>query len=273
MSTDSSTLRRGIEVLMALQQGTIEGGWGNNKIAEFLGADKSQISRTLKVLVQTGLVERDARTRVYRLGSGAYSIGMRAADQHLMRIGAPIVRQVVRVTEMRSFLVVREGSEVLTIWSDQPANSRPIINSIGMTYSIAQTETGRALLYAHERQDILEVIRHARGASTDQAWQEEFLRRVANDRRNGFSFGEVTDGSARIVAVPIWDTGRKVVAAIAVSSPDLEDRSAVTQVARVLLRASADLTARLTAEYRSGASITVVPYRGWPRKPLPSSPR
>lgn len=272
MNNDSSTLRRGIEVLTVLQRASSSNGLGNNRIADFLGVDKSQVSRTLKVLLEAGLVERDDDTRTYRLGPAAYTIGMRAADQPLMRMAAWAIREVVRVSQKRAFLVVREQSSVVTVWSDQPVDSTPVINSIGMVYSVAQFETGRALLYAASREEIHDVLRHDPGAPDSEEWRDEFVRRVALDRASGYSYGVFEDGSAGLVAVPVWGIGRSVVAAIGVSSPALRDEAELLPVVRVLLAAATGLTARLSAESRPGLPARAVPYRGWPRPPCPSKP-
>lgn len=264
---DLSTLRRGIEILQVLQQWTWREdvrGWGNNRIAEYLGADKSQVSRTLKVLIEAGFVERDEETRTYRLGPGIYSLGMRAGDQHLMRIGSAVVRRVVSLTGSRVFLVVRRGASAVTVWSDQPAHVRPIIDSIGMVYPVASTETGRALLYGSTADDIRQIL----GDGTrDNQRVEEFILRVGREREAGYSYGVLPDDSAGVVAVPIWTSRRKVIAALGAASPELAQKENVTPVARVLLAAAAELTRHQTAELRADVAVSAVPYQGWPDQP------
>lgn len=264
---DLSTLRRGIEILEILQQWTWREdvrGWGNNRIAEYLGADKSQVSRTLKVLVEAGWVERDDETRTYRLGPGIYSLGMRAADQHLMRVGSGVVRRAVQLTGCRVFLVVRQGAGVTTVWSDQPADVRPIVDSIGMVYPVASTETGRALLFASRADEIRAIL----GDGTrDDARVEEFIRQVERDRSLGYSHGVVPGTTAGVVAVPIWTTGRKIIAALGATRDGLDQKEAAVPVARVLLSAAAEVTRHVTAELRAEVAVSAVPYQGWPEQP------
>ncbi|MBA3366523.1 MAG: helix-turn-helix domain-containing protein, partial [Actinobacteria bacterium] len=65
----ATSLRRGLAILFALEgEASQNGGLGVTRIAELVGREKSQISRSLKILAQYGLVERDAETRGYRLG-------------------------------------------------------------------------------------------------------------------------------------------------------------------------------------------------------------
>lgn len=268
MRRDSTTLRRGIEILMVLQRAaTVEAnrGWRNQRIADFLGLDKSQVSRTLSVLQDAGLVVRDPELRTYRLSSQVFSLGMRAGDQQLMRMGAPVIREVVRVTRRRSYLVVRDDIVAVTVWSDQPPEQQPVINSIGMTYSIAETETGRALLYATADDEAIDIVKRADGWAPER--HAGFLSSLRADRANGFSLNtSPTDDIVRL-AVPVWSTHRKVVAAIGTAWAGEPTRQQVMATVRVLLSASADLTAQLTAAYRNGSSIVAVPYRGYPRRP------
>lgn len=264
---DLSTLRRGIEILEVLQQWAWcedAHGWGNNRIADYLGADKSQVSRTLKVLTEAGWVERDPERKTYRLGPAIYSLGMRAADQPLMRVGAQVVRRAVAMTGCRVFLVVRRGDRAVTVWSDQPPEVQPVVASIGMMYPVAGTETGRALLYGSSPDEIREILGYS---GLDEPALDRFVARVRQDRDAGHSYGVLDDRSCGIVAVPIWTTGRKVVATLGAASPVLVDPANVAPVARTLLAAAAEITRQHTAAARAEVGVSAVPYQGWPARP------
>ncbi|GAA4402355.1 IclR family transcriptional regulator [Tsukamurella soli] len=258
---DLSTLRRGIEILKVLQQAshTGDGPIGNNRIAAIIGADKSQISRALRILVDSGLVTRDPTSRGYVLGSAAYSLGMRAADQELMRCGSVVIREVVRATGFRGYLVIRSHTEAITLWSEQPATMQVPINSMGMAYPVADSETGRALLFGSSDAEIRSVVAGDRLCDVDR-----LVHRVRADRREGFAWrgGEGIEGG---VAVPVWSTRRSVAAAIGVASPELAERSQIFPAVRVLTAAAADLTEKITRQDRW--AVKSVPYFGWPRSP------
>ena len=53
------------------------------RIAELVGREKSQVSRTLQVLSEDGLVDRDPDTRAYRLGWRLFALAARAGDSRL----------------------------------------------------------------------------------------------------------------------------------------------------------------------------------------------
>ena len=65
-----TSTRRSLEVLLSLgsDAAIARGGLGVTRIAEMLGREKSQVSRTLKTLADFGLVDRDPDTLAYRLG-------------------------------------------------------------------------------------------------------------------------------------------------------------------------------------------------------------
>ncbi|WP_051792208.1 IclR family transcriptional regulator [Amycolatopsis jejuensis] len=270
---DLSTLRRGLDILNLLRRAAWRddiNGWGNNRIAEALGADKSQVSRALKVLAESGLVVRDEETRTYRLGWAIYSLGMRAADQHLMRLGSVVVRKAVSMTGARVFLVVREGVQTVTIWSDAPSHVRPIVDSIGMTYPVVATDTGRALLYGSDAYAIQEIIKES---GLDEARGAAFAQQVARDKQAGFSQGVLSDQRGAVAAVPVWSTGHRVVASLGATSPTMADQQELTATVRVLLSAAAELTRHLTAEMRAEVAVSAVPYQGWPALPEESKAR
>jgi hypothetical protein len=57
-----------------------------------VGRERSQISRMLKSLVATGLVEQDPETRAYRLGWPVYALTARAGGQRLLRRDDTVLR-------------------------------------------------------------------------------------------------------------------------------------------------------------------------------------
>jgi IclR family transcriptional regulator, KDG regulon repressor len=65
-----TNLRRELAILTVLggEEAVEEGGLGVIRIADLIGREKSQVSRTLKVLAESGFVDRDAETLQYRLG-------------------------------------------------------------------------------------------------------------------------------------------------------------------------------------------------------------
>lgn len=269
MSVALSTLRRGLEIVSLLHTpnpGPDFGGWSNSQISERLGLDKSQVSRTLQVLEELGYVKRFGDGRTYGLGLPLFGIGMRAVDQDLLRAGSVVVREIVRLTRSRAYLVVRDGMSVVTLWSDQPPEVRPRVHSIGMSFPIGIAETGRALLYNASPEEISEVTRDM--AERGLGHGDQLAHQIALDRAAGYSWRRASDESG--IAVPVWgsnDSG--IIASLGCSSQSLTDRAPATSAADLLITAAADLSKRAS---RSGQPARKtpsdsVPYSGWPNSP------
>src|SRR5262249_54062089 len=95
MGEDGSTsLARAIAVLMVLGSGECTGGEGLGvvEIARLVGKEKTQVSRTLKALVEAGLVIRDAESLRYRLGWRLFTLAATAADQQLLALTPHVLR-------------------------------------------------------------------------------------------------------------------------------------------------------------------------------------
>src|SRR5215210_7359359 len=90
-----SGLRRGLAALEALAQadGAGEAGLGVNALAQRLGIDKSQASRTLRALADAGLAERDPATRAFRLGPRVFAYAAVVSERRLLRAAPPVLTQ------------------------------------------------------------------------------------------------------------------------------------------------------------------------------------
>ena len=88
-----------------------------------MGSDKSQVSRTLKILAEYGLVDRDPATRAYRLGWSLFALAAQAGDTQLLAAAEPVVKELGRTLGERTHLSVLQGTEVLTLLSESPEHA------------------------------------------------------------------------------------------------------------------------------------------------------
>ncbi|MEV5483324.1 MULTISPECIES: helix-turn-helix domain-containing protein [Streptomyces] len=80
MSNDSlSSVKRALEVLRALGQGPMR----VQAMAHAIGREKTQVSRTLKVLAEEGFAVRDPETMEYRLGWQFFALAAAAEENPL----------------------------------------------------------------------------------------------------------------------------------------------------------------------------------------------
>src|SRR5262245_39235700 len=118
-------VRRSTAILLALasDEALEAGGLGVKRLADLTGNDISRISRTLDVLAESRLVERDPANLGYRLGWRFFALAARAGDLQLRLLAPRFVRQLTDEFGERAFLSVLDGREVLTVVSESPTHT------------------------------------------------------------------------------------------------------------------------------------------------------
>ncbi len=222
---DATSLRRGLAVLFALedvQQGD-GAGLGVTQLATTLGYDKSQVSRTLRVLHEHGLVDRDAGTKAYRLGPRILSMAGRSSLAALLTAADPLLKGLARGLGERTHLSVLQGSEVLTLLSESPQRAVEATGWVGMTVPIHCTSSGRALLFDHGRDELDSLVTNAdlrRLGPNAPTTVDELHRRLVVARGRGFALvDEEFEEGLVAAAAPVRDLRSRVVAAVNVSAP------------------------------------------------------
>src|SRR5207247_200036 len=129
-------LERGLAVLLALEGGD---ELGVTRIAELVGREKSQVSRTLRVLADHGLVERDGESLAYRLGWRVFALAAAAVDERLAAAAPPRLRALVRTLEEAAHLSVLQGEGVVTVLSEPPLHAVHAVDWIGRVVPAACT--------------------------------------------------------------------------------------------------------------------------------------
>lgn len=122
------------------------GGLGVMRIAELLGREKSQVSRTLKTLSSHGFVDRDPDTLEYRLGWRLYTLAARTGRSRLLALAPEQVRRLVDELGETAHLSVLEGDEVLTLLSERSPRLVQATDWSGRRVPANCTSSGRALL-------------------------------------------------------------------------------------------------------------------------------
>src|ERR687894_1590623 len=91
-------LRKELAILIVLgrEEAIENGGLGVVRIAELIGREKSQVSRTLKTLAESGFVDRDQSTLHYRLGWRFFALAARAGEQRLLSAAPPLLERLVK---------------------------------------------------------------------------------------------------------------------------------------------------------------------------------
>jgi DNA-binding IclR family transcriptional regulator len=214
--TDSSVAR----VAAVLQALAGEEDRTGAEIARAVGRERSQVSRMLKSLVATGLVEQDPETRAFRLGWQMYALTARAGNQRLLRASEPVLRALAQETGESVLLSVLQGDRSFTVMRQRSPQTVQAGGWVGRTSPLDRAASGRVLLFDLDDDAIRRLI-------TGDA--ERTLQRVRQERRQGFSVAaDELEIGLTSVGVPVRDGLGRVVAALNVSGPSerMRDRLA-----------------------------------------------
>jgi DNA-binding IclR family transcriptional regulator len=244
-------IRRSLEVLLSLgSEPAIEsGGLGVTRIADLLGREKSQVSRTLKTLATFGLVDRDPDSLAYRLGWRIYALASLAGDRRLLDLARPILRQLVDAFEERAFLSILQGSGTLTLLSESAPTSLQASGWVGRETPAYCTSVGQVLLLdaddAGLRRVFSDVTFRPLGPGTPRNL-EEFAGRIAASRERGYALAdEEMEPGLVAAAAPVRDASGRIVAALNVSGPKFRLGDRLDEAGAALVAAAADLSAAL----------------------------
>ena len=105
----SVAVRRAVALLLTLgsDEALDAGGLGVKRLSELTGNEISRVSRTLEVLSESGLVDRDPDSRAYRLGTRLFALAARAGQPRLRQAAATFVRRLTQELGERAYLFRR----------------------------------------------------------------------------------------------------------------------------------------------------------------------
>src|SRR5918995_4490017 len=124
VGVQETNLRRELAILTVLggEEAGEGGGLGVVRIADLIGREKSQVSRTLKILAESGFVDRDTATLQYRLGWRFFALAARAGEQRLLVVAPALLERLVKNLGETAHLSLLQGTEGLTVLSKSPTH-------------------------------------------------------------------------------------------------------------------------------------------------------
>jgi len=250
-ATDATSLRRGLAILLAIEdeEGLGAAPPGVTRVAALIGSDKSQVSRSLKILAEHGLVDRDPETLGYRLGWRLLAMAGRSSRAKLMAAAEPLLKRLVRETGERAHLSVLRGTAVLTVLSEGSGHAVQAAGWVGRSVPLHSTSTGRALLLDHTQEEIAELVAGLpfEGATAKAPRNaRQFYARIADARPGGFALvDEEFEAGLVAVAAPVRDFGGRIVAALNVSAPKFRFATKLPRAGKQVKAAADDLSATL----------------------------
>ena len=256
VAENATSLRRGLAILLALEEHeALQGnGLGVTQLAAIIGCDKSQVSRSLKVLDGYGLVDRDPTTMAYRLGWRILTMAGCSWYATLVAKADPLLKRLARELGERAHLSVLKGSAVMTILSEAPERAVQTAGWVGRTVPVHSTSAGRVLLLDYELDDLTTLLGGSRLVPTTPKAPrsgKELHSRIAAARERGYV---IVDEEFEIglvgAAAPVRDFAGRVVAAVNVSAPKFRFDGRIDE-ASALIKSGADELSRALGWARS----------------------
>ena len=246
-----ANLRRELAILTVLggDEAVESGGLGVVRVAELIGREKSQVSRTLKTLAESGFVDRDAATLRYRLGWRFFALAARAGEQRLLSVAPALLERLVKGLGETAHLSVLQGTEVLTVLSKSPPHAVKADGWAGRTVPIYCTSAGRALLFDHDREALFGLLsgvelRELRPGTVRNV--EELHESLVAARAQGYALVDEEFELGLVgAAAPVRDFGGHIVAVLNVSAPKFRLGERLEDAGREVKRTAEELSALL----------------------------
>jgi DNA-binding IclR family transcriptional regulator len=220
----TSSMGRGIMAVLAVGTRNAAGLPGGTvaDIANDLGKDRSQVSRSLRGAEQEGFLQR-GELRSYTLNWSLFTDAQLLTEQRLQSDGMTALEGLAGETDEGCFLGVLNADSTVTIGERVPASSNMVGSWLGRPYPAYCSDAGQALLWEASDAEVRTVlanasfVRHGPNTPVDV---EDFLARLRDARSRGYCIvDEEAEPGLYSLAVPIRDFKADVVAALQVVGP------------------------------------------------------
>ena len=246
-----SAAERVAALLLAFENpGRAGGEHSVSELARAVGKERSQVSRMLKALARSGLVEQDPDRRTYRLGWNLRILSTGAGNYPLVQAARPALQALVAKTGEVALLSVQEGNRSLTVLREESQQSLQAGGWVGRRSPMHCTASGRALMFDFDDEHIetlttadLEIPTSASGAPKNLA---ALLQRLRLERARGYSIAseEVEIGLTSIGA-PVRDRMGHIAGVLNVSAPTSRIINRTDSIGHLLMNASKAITQNL----------------------------
>lgn len=248
-SQSIAAVERAIDVLLLFGRSS-RPDLGVTEISGELGLSKAAVHRILTSLRSRDLVAVDPVSRRYSLGPAALSLGRAYLSRIDVRaMAAPELSLLSRTTDETVTLSIRNGDTRMYVEQVVPGREVRMEVAIGVPYPLHAGGSSKAFLAFLTDEEIDSYLaRHGLDALTRHTMTNaDNLRADLNAiRLRGYarSVGERQAGAAS-VAAPVFDQSGRPVAVISVSGPEERFTPKMDSAARLLIDATARLSARM----------------------------
>lgn len=242
-----------LEVMSSADPAIYPDGLTVADVARLLGREKSVVSRQLRSLLETGLIARDEESGRYDLSWRLFALAVRAGDQRLTKLAAPVMLRLTETVRERTYLTVLSDGEVLTVHSESSRRSIEAVNWVGRTVPVNLSSSGMALLMDQDEEHILEILQRGEGGVSDRE-AHGFVERVRQARARGYAVADrCFDSELLGIGAPVRDFSGRIKAAVNISGPAFRIERHVDVFAGHLLAAVRALQGSLVPDSRTTA--------------------
>ncbi len=215
------SLRTGLRILLEFERNQRD--FGVTELAQRCALSKSQVSKILSALVDSGLVVQNPVSRTYSVGMRCYVLGSRFTTyDNLCQAATPVMRELLNRTGHSVRLSVPDGDDTLYLIGLEGPMFMDTGWRSGSRIAFGASSVGRVLMAfldpATTRRLLdLPVPVLTEHTVTDRAALEGI---VATARRTGYCVQRnETSLGLGVVSVPLFKTGQTIVGALGLAFP------------------------------------------------------
>lgn len=219
----SSGIERALQVIFAVAEAKGP-DVGVSELARSLGLSKAVVHRVVRTLVAANFFSFDERTRRYRLGPGAVSVGLAAmAQMEVPRIAQPHLERLVASTRETATLSVRYGTQRMYLTQVLSPQEIHMSVQLGRLYPLYAGASSKAILAAMEPDEIRDYLDSQPLTPLTPITIQDPDRlveelEVIRNRGYAVSLGERQQGAAS-VAAPVFEATGRVYGSISICGP------------------------------------------------------
>jgi len=252
------SIERALDLLECLARSS---GWvGISELSYATGQPVGTIHRLLKTLTAREYVVRDSRTRRYALGPTFRRLagtGLQTPDW--TAIATPFLQELVEISGETANLAVLERNRAVYEAQAQPTRMVRMFTVLGNRMPLHCTGCGKVLLAYQPDSVVASIVaeeglpRYTERTITDPGQLQQELEMI---RHQGYAIdnGEQEEG-VRCIAVPVYGSKGKVVAALSISGPSSRvDSRHIPTLLPHIKRISAAISSALAASQETPES-------------------
>ncbi|PRY39791.1 IclR family transcriptional regulator [Umezawaea tangerina] len=215
----SSGIARALQVVFAVAESP-EPDVGVSELARTLGMSKTVVHRVVRTLVATGFFVVDEKTRRYRLGPGAVSVGLAAlARLEVPKVAQPHMERLVARTSETATLSARYGDQRMYLAQVLSPQEIRMAVQLGHLFPLHVGGSSKAIL-ASLTPDEIDAYLDRTLTAVSITSREELVAELSRIRRRGYTVSrgerQVDAGS---VAAPVFDATGRVYGSLSICGP------------------------------------------------------